>query len=331
MRELWVSRFDYHLDFYMKKYRKILMADNSHDDFEFERNEDGDIDVELTVNRIESEMQANRKTSSNDREVGDHSEVHEINVQQITEIGQQFGAAKTRQNEWEFGFEGLKSNAKSGAPRSRSALARAQKEKVKKKGAPPKGHRERPAFTVTTTSESNSNAIAASRTAPADEGNSRSSPNSAEEPPPKKRCGNDKSTEKGQTNRTATVTATLTNKENSNPKLWASYKGSRTTLLSKYFESVSNTLTADGKMDVVCTLCPNKNSLRITKGNNSNLVKHLKMVIQQYCFFIHTSRVLEFYHNVGTEPTFTMTFTMHSLIDSLFIIGASRRTSEGLG
>lgn len=57
--------------------------------------------------------------------------------------------------------------------------------------------------------------------------------------------------------------------------LWKSRKISKSKYLFEFFDCV-NTNTADKKLNASCKLC--KSTLTISKGNNSNLLKHMRNV-----------------------------------------------------
>lgn len=70
-----------------------------------------------------------------------------------------------------------------------------------------------------------------------------------------------------------------------NEELWKSRNVSKTKYLCEYFDC-SKVHGSAKKLNVVCKIC--ETTYSITKGNNSNLMKHLKQV--SFCnFFIHKS------------------------------------------
>lgn len=183
-----------------------------------------------------------------------------ISVQRISEIDHEFGAAKTKANELEFGFEGLRN--KSGKC-GRTGESESNKRKRKRKSNNP------PTNGSTNVSEVEPSTSSATH--------GRSSSN---DPPSEKRR---KSLSK-----------------DPNPNLWAAHKGSKTNLLAQVFEPVAESQTPDGKFMVICTLCPKKGSLSVSKGNNSNLLKHLRKVISHCSSSIHASSVFIMWHFIDS-------------------------------
>lgn len=170
--------------------------------------------------------------------------INELSIDEIANINQQFSLVKSQQDSLEFGFEGIKSKSTANHGNGSKVIA---KQKTKKRS------------TSKSAGASSRNAL-----------NERNEPNE-HEPPAKRHKAESKKTDKSKS------THPTTNQPD--PNLWNARKDSKTKYLAQFFQPVSNSLQQDGKFDVICSLCPDSSQLRVTKGNNSNLLKHLKSVI----------------------------------------------------